>query len=343
MKKITAILLSVLILAGLLSIGVAAETTVNVKLTGAQQATKGSLYAVTLSVDNAAVGGLQGTINYDSDCFEFTKIEISNSMAAANRVTTSESGNLINADTAGVIKFAVLCDGTSTQLVKLYFNTLDSAAKATADFTLTGVAVSNGEGTAKVTNQTVDITGKNIYTPAISVKGASVKTNGDADIRFEAEISYTGDDIEEVGIIMIPTWLAAGEEIVLDKKYAYNGTDYVAAVAKLTKAQLGDSKAFYGNLLNSANSASRIRTAISARAYIKLTSGAVIYSDNVIDGNNINGGTSSRCCIDVLRGVAEGTNLDDNINTILAKENKQWTLDDYKSVVTALNEYITNN
>lgn len=336
MKKITAILLSVLMLASVLCIGVsAAGTSVNVKLTGAVQATKGETYTVTLSVDDATVGGLQGTINYDSNSFEFEGIEISTSMATANRITTNDAGNLINNATVGTIKFVVLGDGASTQLVKLNFTTHENATAGNVEFKLNDVKVSNGDGTATVENATTSITEQKIYESAIKVNGASVKTSGDADIRFETEILYTGNDIAEVGVIMIPKkFLADGQEITYTTGAVYSGK--VAAIASISGTDLGDTKIVYANLNNSANDANRIKMEFAARAYVKLSNDTIIYSDNADSGKNINGGTSVRSCIDVIKAIATENSYTDN--DALNKENSEWTENDYETVVKALRD-----
>lgn len=338
MKKITAILLSVLMLASVLCIGVSAETTsVNVKLTGAAQATKGETYTVTLSVDDATVGGLQGTIIYEAAAFEFIGIEITEKMADANRITETDAGNLINSDTTnGNIKFVVLCDGTSKQLVKLNFKTKeDNTNVTTANFNLSGVKVSNGDGTATVTNIATNITPPNIYATAINVEGASVKTNGDADIRFETTVKNA--DITEVGVIMIPKkFLADGQEITYSEDAIYSGKK--AAIAKLTvDNDIAENEKVYANLNLSAQNESRIKMEIAARAYVKLSNGTIVYSDNADSTKNINGGTSSRCCIDVVKAIAAE---EEYTNDILNKANSEWTKEEYETVVKGIRDKI---
>lgn len=339
MKKITAILLSVLMLASVLCIGVSAtETSVSVKLTGAVQATKGETYTVALSVDDATVGGLQGTITYDKDSFVFKGIEITASMATANRITESEAVNLINSVADGTIKFVVLGDGTSKQLVKLNFTTKDDPANAKADFKLADVTVSNGDGTATVTNTTTNITEPKIHATAISVNGASVKTDGQADIRFETAVARTDIDLHEVGVIMIPKkFLVDDQEIIYSEESIYSGKK--AAIAKLTVNSdntITAGEKIYANLNLSANTDSRIKMEIAARAYVKLSDDTIIYSDNADSAKNINGGTSVRSCIDVIKAIASENEYTGN--DILNAENSKWTKDNYETVVKALRD-----
>jgi hypothetical protein len=105
---------------------------------------------------------------------------------------------------------------------------------------------------------------------------------------------------------------------------------------------MGDETVFYANLINSSATASRINTAVSARAYVKLTDGTIIYSDNAVSDKNIAGGTSSRSCIDVMKGVAAANgyidDAEESIKGILDKANKDWTLEDYAAVVKAVND-----
>ena len=344
MKKIIAILLATFLLMSMFVLGVSAETAVTVSLNGASQAIKGEQYEVVLSAP-ATVGGISGEIKYDADSFSLKGIEITSAFAEANKITVDKGTDLIKDDSEnGVIKFALL-SGDSDKWVTFNFTTADTAATGAA-FTLENVKVSNSAGTALVDNLTTDIAAgaAAVYEKALDVAGASVRTNGAADIRFEIDLgvnNYKGQ-IEEVGVIMIPTrFVAEGQELVYDtENVKYSGK--TAKIARSSAKDIGDETVFYANLINSSATASRIKTAVSARAYIKLTDGTIIYSDNADADKNIGGGTSSRCCIDVMKSIAATKDFSDNadVTAILAKANADWTLDDYAAVVSAVNAKI---
>ena len=345
MKKIIALLLATFLLTSMLVLGVSAEGAVTVALNGASQAIKGEQYEVTLSAP-ATVGGISGEIKYDAASFSLKGIEITSSFAEANKITVEKGTDLITDDAEnGVVKFALL-SGDSDKWVTFNFATAaDASADVKTSFTLNNVKVSNAAGTALVENLTTDIKeSATVYEKALDVAGASVRTNGAADIRFEIDLganNYKGQ-IKEVGVIMIPTrFVAEGQELVYDtENVKYSGK--TAKIARSLAKDIGDETVFYANLINSSSTASRIKTEVSARAYIKLTDGTVIYSDNADSDKNIGGGTSSRCCIDVMKSVAATKDFSDNaeVTAILAKANADWTLDDYAAVVAAVNAKI---
>ena len=343
MKKVLAILLATLLAAGMMSFGASADTeSVTVALSGSTQAIKGESYEVTLSAPTT-VGGIQGEIDYDEAKFKLTDIAITSAFATANKIT--DKTNLIT-DDGKVIKFALLPDkaATNSEWVTFIFTVLEADGKS--DFTLNNVKVSDNEGVNLITEglKSVSVEKTPVYVPALDVAGASVKTDGQADIRFEIDLgvnNYKGQ-IEEIGVIMIPTrFVAEGQELVYDtENVKYSGKTAKRAYSPASK--IGDETIFYANLLNSSTKKSRINTEISARAYIKLKEeygGTVIYSDNLDGDKNIAGGTSSRSCIDVMKGVAANHDFSDNaeITTILKKANGDWELEDYAAVVAAVN------
>lgn len=348
MKKVLAILLATLLVTGMMSFGASADTeSVTVALSGSAQAIKGESYEVTLSAPKT-VGGIQGEIAYDKEDFTLKDIEMTSAFAAANKITAEEKTNLIT-DKDGVIKFALLSDaGEDTKWVTFIFTVSEDATAATSSFAFVenSVKVSDAAGVNLITEglTEVSVTDTPVYVPALDVAGASVKTDGQADIRFEIDLgvnNYKGQ-IEEIGVIMIPTrFVAEGQELVYDtENVKYSGKTAKKAYSPASK--IGDETTFYANLLNSSTKKSRINTAISARAYIKLTTGEIIYSDNASGDKNIAGGTSSRSCIDVMKGVAANHDFSDNaeITTILAKANSDWELEDYAAVVAAVNAKI---
>lgn len=340
MKRILALLMvSVLVLStGSMSALAAdpAEVTVNLKASVAP-AVKGEIYEVTLHVSDPSIGGVQGTLTYDASKFKLDEegnVTVTEKFATANRMSTST--NLIKDDGAGTINFALLSDGTSTDWIT--FNFLVLGETGSADFILSNVKVSNAAGTARIaTVNTVNKTGVAVYGHAVDINGASVRTNGTVDIRFEMELDEIFADAKKVGFILIPTnFIENGQELTVDANATYSG--YKAAIAE-RDVKSGDTK-IYINLLNSATERN-LNTKYTARAYVRLADGTVIYSDNTIEQNNINNGMSSRSCVDVAKAVAKSLEItDEAILTILAKDT--WTLEDYNQVITANNHALSN-
>ena len=347
MKKIIAILLALLLVTAMMSFSASADATVTVALGGSAQAIKGELYEVTLSAPKT-VGGISGEILYDKESFTLENIEITSDFAAANKINQNEKTSLI-ADDDGVIKFALLSDKIekSSVWVTFIFAVTDAvgAESKAVSFKLNDVEVSNAAGTGLITEDlnAVSVTDTPIYVPAINVAGATIRTNGEADIRFEADFSALFDSvyreqIAEVGMVGIPTFLMKdGEELVVDGTYG----GYSAKTAKITAANLNEDTTTISTKFRYASSTDALlRTKYSARAYIKLTSGEIIYSDNIISENNISGGTSSRSCIDVARAVAAEKGITSDDVEILGKADSEWTVDSYSGLIDAINAKI---
>lgn len=343
MKKAIIVLLVTFLLISSTVFCASAVEPINISLKGASQAIKGDIYDVVMSAP-ITVGGISGEIVYDAESFSFLGIEVNSTFAAANKIAVGEETNLITNDSEnGKVKFALISDSTHENWITFNFVVSNEADTTTAaSFTLNNVKVSDAVGSALVENLTTNIVeSAKVYAKALDVAGASVKTDGQADIRFEIDLgsnNYKGQ-IEEVGVIMIPTrFVEEGQELVYDtENVKYSGKTAKRAYSPASK--IGDETIFYANLINSSSTKSRINTAISARAYIKLTTGEIIYSDNADNGKNIDGGTSSRCCIDVMKSVAaeQDFSADADITAILAKENSVWELADYAAVVSAVN------
>ncbi len=347
MKKVLAILLATLLAAGMMSFGASADTeSVTVALSGSTQAIKGESYEVTLSAPTT-VGGIQGEIDYDEAKFKLSDIAITSAFATANKIT--DKTNLIT-DDGKVIKFALLPDkaATNSEWVTFIFAVLEADGKS--DFTLNNVKVSDNEGVNLITEGLTEVSVKDtpVYAPALNVAGATIRTNAEADIRFEADFSNAFESvyrnqIVEVGIVGIPTaFMKDGEELKIDGTYS----GYSPKTAKITAENLmADTTTISTKFRYASSNDVLLRTKYSARAYIKLNDDTVIYSDNAIADNNIIGGTSSRSCIDVARAVAaeKGVTSSDAGAEILASANdSEWTVEKYNTLIDAINDKIIN-
>lgn len=343
MKKMLALLIASVLTLSISNMSVAAEdpsdVTVSLK-SSAAPAVKGEIYEVTLNVSDAKIGGVQGSITYDAEKFELNQnggVTVTEAFAIANRLSMGERTTMIKDDKAGTINFALLSDGTSTDWIT--FNFLVLGETGNANFTLSNMKVSNAAGTARIaTVKTVDIKGVEIYDHAVDVKGASVRTNGSLDIRFEVEydVAFAGE-AKSVGLILIPThFVEEGQELTDTTEAVYSGKK--AKFAEVAITELGEDGILYVNLLNSAKE-SYLNTAYTARAFVRLANGKVIYSDNIVEANNIDNGMSSRSCVDVARAVAntEGFKHSEEVLAILAKTGN-WELAEYEAVIKSNNE-----
>ena len=341
MKKVFLIFLTALLLISSTAICISAVEPVKVSLNGATQAIKGDTYEVTLTIDSPEnAGGVSGEIEYDENSFSIENANISSSIATANKIGLDEGLFLTNAS-AGIIKFVIISDNNTNNLLTINFTTKDDANTELVSFMLKNVKVSDTEGSVLVENLTTSIENStNVYEKALDVKGATVRTNGEADIRFEADFSDVFNsiyraDIAEVGVIAIPTaFIATGQELTLDG--TYSGAK--AKVAKISGKDLwAETTTISTKLRYSSSTPVLLRTKYSARAYIKLNDGTVIYSDNKISNNNIVGGTSSRSCIDVIRAIAANNGITDANLPILSADDAAWTVENYKTVIDAVN------
>ena len=84
-------------------------------------------YKVVLEVSNAAVGGVQGTLEYDNELFDFLNVTVENSIAKVNRLTnksdavTTDNDVVSANETAGKIDFVILSDKKSKELITFNF------------------------------------------------------------------------------------------------------------------------------------------------------------------------------------------------------------------------------
>lgn len=338
---------SALLLAGVLTFSMgnlrtfAAEetTSVTVSLTGSEApAVKGEIYEVTLQVSDAGIGGVQGALSYDAEKFRLSEsgnVTVTKTFAEANHI--QDSTNLIKDDKKGTIHFALLSDGESTDWITFNFEV--TAESGTADFTLSNVKASNAEGTKRIdTVTTVDKKNVKVCGHAVDINGATIRTNGTADIRFEVEYDtkFAGS-VEKMGVILIPTkYVEKGQELTVTTDAVYCGK--TAAIKEQVVS--ADDPILYVNLKNSSTE-KNLNTEYTVRAYIRLTDGTVIYSDNVDTDKNIDNGMSSRSCVTVAKAVAKSLSFtpSTDVQKILDKADA-WTVTEYETVIAEINKHL---
>ena len=125
--------------------------------------TSGSDYSVVLSVSYAAIGGVQGSVSFDTTNFDFQNVTVPNSIAKVNRLTKNNNDIITNKDIVianendGVIDFVILSDKVSTKLLTLNFKVSENVTNINeSSFTLKNIKVSQNGGAKRI--ETVDIT-----------------------------------------------------------------------------------------------------------------------------------------------------------------------------------------
>ena len=336
MKKLLALILALLMLAGMTVFTASAEGTVEVKLVADKEvgAVAGSTYSVTLQIADATVGGVQGTVTYDKAKFDFVDITMVKSVADANHIEGKAEDAFKVDETAGTIDYILLCDGQNKNLATFNFTVLADTV-GTADFTVTGVKVANTAGTAAETHTTVDANGIKVSPVAITMDSTSVRTNLTYDIRFKTTIDATfaaNNEIEEIGMILIPTKLvAAGKELINDADGSFcidNQKPQIQTVA------YDGENTVYATINNTG--ATHMNRLYSLRAFVKLANGTIVYSDNEADNKPIQNGTISRSCkttaialYDLYKASYE---FSQEAKDVAAKVDVKWTAEDYKTL-----------
>lgn len=120
-------------------------------------------YKVVLEVSNVAVGGVQGTLEYDNELFDFLNVTVENSIAKVNRLTNKSDAvttddDVVSAnETAGKIDFVILSDKKSKELITFNFAIKGEIPQEDGNyFIIKNVKVSQSNGAAKV--KTVNVT-----------------------------------------------------------------------------------------------------------------------------------------------------------------------------------------
>lgn len=353
-KRLLSIVLAAILAVGCFCMTAAAAEPVVVSLLGEKQAIAGEEYEVTLRVKESvadAIGGISCEVNYDANKFELKRVEITQAFADANHYVTTESaqGNIINNNaTAGTIKIVLLGakgDKAENNWLTLVFTVKTNSGAA--QFSLENVQSSNAAGTSLVEKDplSVNVINNTSYTKMANVNGASIRKDGVGNIRFEAEI-LDKTKVAEIGFLMLPAACLNNGDLTVTDSGKYTMADgnkvTIASGSKNISSLKEDESKFYCYLTNTTSF--KLTTKFAARAYVKLTDGTYIYSDNQTysDGayvKDIKGGTSAKSCISVAKAIYDvysGTNNLSAIAEIIAKTNSEWSAEDYQTVVNEL-------
>ena len=359
-KKLLSILLAVILMIGCVGVAAsAANQTVTVSLLGEKQAIASGEYEVILNVEETTAdiaGGISCDVMYDSAKFEFKRIEISSAFAAINNFSDElGESQIINTNEPGVVGIVLLDvpkDSAKSNWLTLVF-AVNGTKGETATFELENVNVSDALGSELLIKDLddVEVVNNNIYTSMIKVNGSSIKKDGAGEIRFEAEIDKNVDrsKVDEVGFLMIPAVCLKGSLYNGDLTFTNNGK-YTTADGRTVSIANGFKKIadidenetkVYCYLSDTLTY--KLSTAFAARAYVKMTDGTIIYSDNqtyIPESNtyekNIKGGTSSKSCIETAKAIIEFYNVTD-LKSYLTADTATWTAN-YTDIVERLAE-----
>lgn len=377
-KKVLAVLAVMLLLCQVIGVAAfAAEadpTSVTVSLTSdVKSATENSVYEVALELSEKNVGGVQGVVTYDTELFTFKNVSMTSTMAAVNHLAGADANGLTTAaevithDAAkGQIKFVLLADAANAdaEWVTFNFTAIEEATQdvTEASFVLSDVIVSNKAGTAAIASvTTTDLKDVVVADTALKMEGASIRTNGEYDLRYELTLpqSFIGSqNVTKIGVVLVPTTLVKdGAQLRNDPtgvsfcKVNNSGVQVVPNIAFLTidEIKAGQEEGatdykVYANITKTATS--HMNRLYSLRGFAIVEKDGkeyTVYADN--DATTVADGTASRSCRGVAISLyefytAQGATYEQAVKDIVAKAT--WTADDYKTVVEANLEAFKN-
>lgn len=315
MKKVFAICLAVMLLAGVLAMPASAADTVPVRvyIDGPAQIKAGETAAVSLYVNgNTGSGGVFGIIHYDPAAMTYQGVTLREDVILLEN--TAEVTYRVD-ETAGTIRFVLVSNisgGTAPAdaWMTVNFKLKSSAAGAKATVTLTDVKTSNMAGDAELTptvigNDTVTLVAdSNLYT---NLLGATIKTDiAKQGIRFEsAKTTLAMSGLTEAGVVMYPTVLLYEGQDLTKETIGKGGTKPV--VAKTTDADdltaIANGNSLFATLTNG-TTGGRANVAITARSYVVIN-GLTIYSHNTSASPAVDCGEADRSLVSVAKAIAE--------------------------------------
>ena len=351
LKKIIAVLVTLSMLLGAVAL-TATAADVTVTLTGRTQMEAGDFYFADLKVEGTT-GGVQGTIEYDTDALEYVGVTYSDEFEAAN-ADLDKVAAVTEKD--GVITFVGLNPGNDKVWFTLQFTVTTEGTVAVGDaFT---VKASNTAGTATVTATATGASVVAVAPDKVDMEGATIKATakaGEQDLKLIARINALDKKVVEYGVIFLPTQLLNGAELNNDLNYVYgttgSGKDIKAVVARIKGEDLEVNVDLYATLTGSAaySAGALVQVDITSRAYAVLEDGTVLYSNNDKPETKINDGYAIKSIIGVSKAIANSIKdsavySSDTINDVTALEailNSEGKLSD--SDVSAILKFLKAN
>ena len=308
-------------------------TPVHIYLDAPVQAETGDAIAVALYVNGAdPVGGVQGTIGFDSEQLQYVGVTLRDDVKALGNTDDVT----YHTDGTGVIEFVTLSNVTGGNAPADAWLTVNFTLKAAnagdvAAVTLRDVVVSDTTGEARLTATLADTSTKVMVigeNDRVDMDGATIRTSmQNQGIRFQASPDLTGIDPEtvtEVGVVMLPTKLLYDGQDLTKETIGKHGV--VPAVARITAenadklAAVKAGETVFATLTNGLTGG-RANVEISARAYV-VVNGETIYSYNAA-ASGIVDGMAGRSLVSVAQAIAaaeiQNGNLENTLGDVLTK------------------------
>lgn len=334
MKKILSVLCVTMLLCAVLAMPTSAAVAPAVRVDGPAQAKAGDTIGVAVYVQGA-IGGVEATLQYDPAKLDYVSTTLPADVVALGN---TEDVTVRVDEATGTIRILCLSNvdaGISPDdaWLTLNFTVLMDTASDEAAVTLNNVVASDMDGTASVvvTEADTDLTVMDETNPMIDMQGATIRTDG-AGIRFESTkaVAFDAAEIAEAGVLMFPTALLYdGQDLELTT-VGKRGT--VPAVAKVTDAaqiaKIAGGESLFATLTSS-TTGGRGNVAITARAYVKMTSGDVYYySFNDSDTPVVTAGAANRSVVSVAQSIAKTAITKGATDTLDGLEEKAGNLTD---------------
>ena len=315
MKKTISVILALIMMMGLLAMPVGAKDDVATReyVDAPAQVFNGEEIVVELYVNgNVAAGGVQGTIAYDADAFDYVGADLRSDVVALGNV---EDVTVKADEDAGTVNFVCLSNVDGGKAPADAWVTLKFTVKATSGqylFSLSNVKAADKSGTTKL-----DVTQINKWTEVIAgsdaqMKGATIRTDiANQGIRFEGAPDLSKLDpaiIKEVGIVIMPKALMyENQDLTIDLIGKGGAEPAIAKITATDNAALLDliknGEALYATLTNGITGG-RANMEIVARTFIVDESGSVRYSHNDIADKNVTDGEAVKSLVSVAQAIA---------------------------------------
>ena len=314
MKKCISVICVVLLLCAACILPTSAAVTPAVRMDGPVQAKAGETISVAMYVQGA-IGGVEGLIEYDPAKLDYVGTTLRADVVALGN---TEDVTVRADEAAGEVHFVDLSNvdgGTAPNdaWLSVNFEVLMTTAGDSTAVTLADVFAADmtSLGTVDVINANTTVTVVDDSNLSIDMEGATIKTDiAKQGIRFQSTktaVVTPSTSITEAGIIMLPTALLYdGQDLELNTVGKRGATPAVAKTNDADElARIANGESLFGTLTNGTVNG-RANVQITARAYVKLSSGAVVYySHNEKTDTGIETGEATKSLVSLAQSIAK--------------------------------------
>ncbi len=313
MKRWVSVICAVMLLCVACILPASAAVTPAVRMDGPIQAKAGETVGVAMYVQGT-IGGVEGTIEYDPAKLEYVSTTLRSDVLALGN---TEDVTVRVDEEAGEIRFVDLSNvaggsAPNDAWLTINFTVLMTEADASTTVSLTDVVASDmsGVGAVSVLNANTTVTVVDATNLSIELDGATIKTDiTKQGIRFQStktSVISASTTIVEAGIIMMPSLLLYEEQDLDLNTVGKNGT--TPAIAKTTDAdelaRIAGGESLFGTLTNGTTDG-RANREITARSYVKLGDGTVVYySHNDKAATDIETGEAQKSLVSIAQSIA---------------------------------------